>query len=418
MKLAVVLVIDGLGAGHLGPYGNTWINTPAFNRLASRGCLFERVLGDTSDVRLLYRSFWQGLHALCPPAPEAQPRALVEELATAGVESVLITDAPPVADHPLSARFSQQIALPTPEAHEADSIGQTHFARLLAVAAEEVSAAAGGLVWIHSIGMYGPWDAPQELRRSLADEDDPQPPDIVAPPSRTLPADVDPDERLGIVQAYGGQVMAVDACLEALLEVLEHSLSDGQTLLIVTGARGYPLGEHGGVGAAGRALYGEVLHLPLLIRRFDGQGAGVRSHALVQPADIYAALLDWFGAEASHRHWTSRPLALTPDEAGGAGRERACAADDREQAILTPAWFLRCGRGASLPEAEAGGNWRPPCELFAKPDDYWEVNDVTSRGAPVVEGLLAALAEFERAAASSRPPKLSPLAEILTSHVS
>src|SRR5256885_274942 len=39
-KSIVVLVIDRLGAAWLGPCGNTWLDTPNFNRLATRAGLF------------------------------------------------------------------------------------------------------------------------------------------------------------------------------------------------------------------------------------------------------------------------------------------------------------------------------------------------------------------------------------------
>ena len=58
------------------------------------------------------------------------------------------------------------------------------------------------------------------LRASLADEEDPEPPEFTQPPCQRLAADYDPDELLGIVQAYGGQVIALDACLGAFLDDL------------------------------------------------------------------------------------------------------------------------------------------------------------------------------------------------------
>ena len=53
-------------------------------------------------------------------------------------------------------------------------------------------------------------------------------------------------------------------------------------------------------------------------------------------------------------------------------------------------------------------------ELFAKPDDRWEVNEVASRCGDVVEQLAAAADQFEQAAAAGTLATLPPLAEILT----
>jgi hypothetical protein len=73
-------------------------------------------------------------------------------------------------------------------------------------------------------------------------------------------------------------------------------------------------------------------------------------------------------------------------------------AGDGGRAIRTPAWFLR-----------AGG--QP--ELFAKPDDRWEVNNVASLCAEVVECLSDALAQFEVALPTGRIADLAPLADVL-----
>ena len=65
LRRAIVIVIDRLGSGFLGPYGNTWIETPALNELASESVLFEDAIADSNDLTLLYRSYWSGVHAMC-----------------------------------------------------------------------------------------------------------------------------------------------------------------------------------------------------------------------------------------------------------------------------------------------------------------------------------------------------------------
>ncbi len=39
---AICIIVDRLQAGYLGPYGNTWIDTPSFDRLASQSFLLPR----------------------------------------------------------------------------------------------------------------------------------------------------------------------------------------------------------------------------------------------------------------------------------------------------------------------------------------------------------------------------------------
>ena len=74
-----------------------------------------------------------------------------------------------------------------------------------------------------------------------------------------------------------------------------------------------------------------------------------------------------------------------------------------QRAVRSPAWLLR--------ESHAGGEIRR--ELFAKPDDRWEVNEVSSRCGDVAEQLAAAADVFQQAAAAGAVASLSPLAEVL-----
>ena len=86
-------------------------------------------------------------------------------------------------------------------------------------------------------------------------------------------------------------------------------------------------------------------------------------------------------------------------------RDIACAAAQGERAIRTPAWFLREARSEAA---------EPHVELFAKPDDRWEVNEVANRAGEVAVELKAALDAFEQAASEGRLAELSPLAGTLS----
>ena len=96
-------------------------------------------------------------------------------------------------------------------------------------------------------------------------------------PARTVPArrlskDYDPDELLPVTQAYAGQVSLLDICLGALLEDLEQLSLANRTIVSLTSARGFPLGEHHRLGPVDEALYAEVVHVPWILRLPDGAG--------------------------------------------------------------------------------------------------------------------------------------------------
>jgi hypothetical protein len=83
---AIIFVIDRLGAGYLGPYGNTWLETRAFNRLASRSVLCEHVLAASPELAITYRDYWGGAGG--------EQTSLLKLAQRAGYRSVLVTDEP------------------------------------------------------------------------------------------------------------------------------------------------------------------------------------------------------------------------------------------------------------------------------------------------------------------------------------
>lgn len=419
-RSAVVFVLDRLGAPFLGPYGNTWIDTPAINRLASESFLVEHALTDTPNLDVLYRSFWLGQHAFCHPSV-ADSRTLTGMVRERGVTSTLLTDDLGIAAHSLTHGFDDHLFIDAPpDGQTAEDIESTHLGRLTAVALDWLDQASGSfLLWIHAQSMNGPWDAPLELRRQFADVDDPVAPDFVDVPSQRLETDYDPDELLGITHAYAGQISALDVCVGSVAEAVRSASRSVELLFVMTSARGFPLGEHLRVGAADEALYSELLHVPCILRLPDRSGAMVRSPSLSQPRHLHATLLDWFSAN-SRPDLPACPSFL-PVIAGDTSymSQRACATTRTESAIRTPAWFLRCGmpetvNGVAQAHGTRKGNEVPEdCELFVKPDDRWDVNEVSDRCPEVVVQMREELERFACAARSNQLDKLPPLPDVL-----
>jgi hypothetical protein len=393
---AIILVVDRLGSGFLGPYGNTWVETQSCNRLASEGLLCEFVVSDSPWLETVYRSYWTGRHAMDGlPAEKTLPAAATKS----GLKTILLTDEPRVLEHPLAAGFAEKILLPADQAATAKEIEETQFARLTQAAMDLIAGQREPYwLWIHSRGMSGAWDAPLEYRNAFRDEDDPQPGDFTAPPHIKRDSGFDPDELLRYVHAFAGQVTVMDLCLGALLDAADEHRMAEDTLFAFTSPRGYPLGEHGQVGPVEDALYGEILNVPLIIRLPRGSGALIRTQELIQPSDLHDLLRAKFVV--------GNPSLLL-DIAEGKDhlpRDIACAVAKGERAMRTPAWFLR---------EICSGDDEPKVELFTKPDDRWEVNEVASRAAEVVDDLKAALNGFENAAREGGLAELSPLAEAL-----
>ena len=132
MKNAIVIVVDRLGAGHIGPYGNTWIETIGFNHLAAQSMLAEFALTDSIDLSRVYRSYWQGIHAVRAASSSA---TLPEIIQPTAIQSALITDSDVVAHAPGSDAFDERTVLAPQQVEAAAAdVNQTVMARLFATA--------------------------------------------------------------------------------------------------------------------------------------------------------------------------------------------------------------------------------------------------------------------------------------------
>jgi len=398
----ICLVIDRLHAGYVGAYGNSWIETPCLDRLAARSILFDQALVDSPQLELLYRSYWHGRHAMCPQGPLRDRPTLAAMLRDAGVSTTLLTDEKTVAGHRLAADFDELIEIDPPvQLQVADEIELTHLGKCFAQAISWLETAEEPfLLWCHLAGLGTVWDAPLEFRQAYRDQGDPPPSDKADVAGAFLPPDHDPDQVLGFAQSYAGQVSLLDACLGALLEFLKGSPAGNETLLVLVSARGFPLGEHLRVGKCDDALYGELVHVPWMLRLPDEFGATLRTQTLVQPSDLWATLLDWWGIDEKPPSPSGE--SLMPIIRGDAvdSVDRLCITAAQGRAIRTPAWYLRTGGET---------------ELFAKPDDRWEVNNVADRCQEVVECLEDALLQYEQTVRAGRIRDLPPLSEVLLS---
>jgi membrane-anchored protein YejM (alkaline phosphatase superfamily) len=203
----------------------------------------------------------------------------------------------------------------------------------------------------------------------------------------------DPDALLAHRSAYAAQAAVVDACVGALWQAIEELAAGTETLLMLLGSRGFALGEHGNLGGECRELFGERLHLPWLVHECGQKIPRPRLAELAQPADVGATLWQWFGAGDREDASDGRGVL------GGSGLRQfvVSVGDGEERAIRTPAWFLRRTSADAAPQ------------LFAKPDDRWEANDVAVRCPQVVERLQVVLAEFEQCCRDGRPLPDGPL---------
>jgi len=369
IRNAIVLVIDGLGPTLLGAYGNTWFETENLNRLASRSVLFDQSYVSSPQLEKSYQSFWNS--------------NLKKSIADSGVVPTLLTDDPKVESFKTNDLFDQIIQVgSSSQSQTADSIEQTELANFFSQAILWLSEMEpGSLGWLHSRGLLGTWDAPFETRLRLADADDPEPPKFHEPPVRTFDPEKDePDDLLGYQQACAAQVILIDQFLGVVLDLMENNPIWQSTMLCLTSTRGYPNGEHGLVGhhEYHPSLFNEVIHVPMMVclpqTKLFHNYQSIRNGSLVQTDWISDCLIDWFDEDESKifERMNSATNSLPNLE-----QEALIIRDGDLRSIQTHAWKLISNSEKS--------------ELYAKPDDRSEVNDVSRRCPQVVESLEAIL---------------------------
>lgn len=228
----VVLAVDRLHQGYLGPYGNAWVGTTAFNRLAAKGFTFDHAVSDMPELDAFYRACWAGGQEL------SSDRTLPKLLSAAGLPMTLLTDEP-LLNTGWHGEAIERLDLTLPDnPQSADTAEETHLAEVFASSIAWLSEAREPFsLWIHTRGLGSPWDAPLEYRDRYSDEEEAPPPRFVDVPQLVLRDDYDPDELLGYCQAYAGQVRLLDECLAGLMEWLDEGPVGRDTLLVVVGAR-------------------------------------------------------------------------------------------------------------------------------------------------------------------------------------
>ena len=378
---AICLVIDRLHHGYLGAYGNGWIETPSIDRLACEAFTFDQMQIETPDLGLGMRALWQGVHPRSNPT--SLPPSLADRLKAADVITSLITDSETIAGDPLAETFGELVELPSPEKLlTADSADETHLAGCFSRLLDLLDTQEGPfLVWNHLSGMNAGWDAPYDFRARYMEEGDPEPGQFVEPPHFELNEGFDPDLLLNVSQAYAGQVTLLDLCVGAMLEYLEESGLAENTMLFLLSARGLALGEHRHVGLEKNSLFGELTHVPAMVRLPDGTGAAGRTQALATPRDLHATLLDWFGLETNQSPATGSQnlLPLIRGEAETV-RDRLLVVGTNRRRPFEPRRYLRQNREGT--------------NLYVKPDDRWEINDVIDRCSEEVRRLRAVSDEY------------------------
>jgi arylsulfatase A-like enzyme len=405
MKL-LVLVLRGLQASALGPYGNRWIDTPTCDALAAGGVVFDWHFAAVPDRAGFERAWRTGRYHLPTPQGDPPPAAGPDLLATLqahGVATRLILDAP----GPAPAGWGSVV--------QAEGLEASLRAAREALA--ETASPPGTLMWLEVSALLPPWRVPtefvdpyfaapavtveeeeedeeeeEEVAAEEDEEEEEEPLDPIFDPP-TGPIEEDDDVILAIQTTYAAAVSWVDHALGQLLGELPDDVA-----VLLTADHGQALGEHLVVGPVRPWLYEEIVHAPLLLYG-PGWRAGRRVAALTQSVDLGPTLADFFGVslEAAHGHSLLPLLGLEERHL----RDYACmglrVGDAAEHALRTRDWALL------MPAGEGAAR------LYAMPEDRCQVNDVAQHHLEHADGLAGTLRAVVAASAAPGPLVPPPL---------
>lgn len=399
--------------------GANLARTPTLDRVAAGGMVLDQCFLDSCRLDSQLNSLWTARHALQPSSHADSSSNLWSACEAAGTPACLITDRESVAEQAELLGCGEAAFLPVETNEEAAATTDDCTSMQLFYAAAEMASRREGVVWVHSAGLNLPWDAPEELRASFTDPEDPDPPGEVGPPSFTIGPDTDPDEVVGWGQVAAAQSSVIDEGLATLMGAMHARLEQEDWMVVILGLGGTPLGEHGQIGssraAAGAAtqrLHGEVLNAPAILTTPDAKWRMTRRGELFQLPDLAATILasslgQQAESAAADSSWGQDLLQLPFSDSTSrwpTSLQLAKTAGNNGSWLRCPAW-------SSLIVSEEDENGES--KLFVKPEDRMEVSDVADRRPDVLEQMLAANKRFDKALQSNQRSELPALDEEL-----
>lgn len=379
--------IDTLRADHLGCYGYPKPTSPAIDRLASEGVLFERCYAPGIPTTPAHATIYTGMHPLSHNivchggAADLDRRIPVfpELLQRAGYTTCAVDNLYDIK--PWMARGYEFYINPS----------HHHRMRLL-TSCEEMNARAipwlkahareKFFLFIHYWEPHTPY-LPPERYRLFWDGRDPCDPNVktLEPIKRTPFWGMWGDtwfKKLGpvtdadyIVSLYDGEIRHVDDGVAQLLEALEETGAADDTLVLLSGDHGEIMYQHD-IFFDHHGLYEENIRVPLILRWPQGLPAGRRVEPFVQHLDFAPTLLRWAGASVpeSMEGKDFRPLAEGADETPLWERVVCC------ECTWQAKWAVRTAQHKFILAREPDRHGMPPRELYDLNTDPQETRNL------------------------------------------
>ena len=330
---ALLIIFDRLPYGLLGCCGNTETNTPGFDQLAAEGITFD----------------------LCF-ATETTPVETVSELAAA-----------------LTVLESAGVIVRTVR-QQGSICGES---LTTATTAEGVKSAA------ISDGTTPLADRVGSVLQSFLDQGPGEMPALTVLSLRGV--SVDKLDEGG--SPASSLVSEADAVIARILDLVPPGSAHCQ-LLLVTAAQGIPQIGSKVDGETAIETVDSLVHVPLLVRVRPSPEEGVRSSAFVTVADVSTTLLDWFNQPAAEPGDLCSLFPVIDGNASNAREVVLVRGAGGEVGLRTSDWYLLTRLDLEQPVVLQRTDAIEAARLFRKPEDLWDVLDVSTQSPEVVEQLV------------------------------
>lgn len=300
----VICVIDAARADHAGCYGYPRPTTPAIDRLASQGLLFEKHFCQFVETKPSTASLFTSQHADTHLAREERclqegTFTLAQGFKAAGFHTVLFSQneyASPLWC--LGRHFDEKYYEP-----HLKSAGWNHpFVWLPEALLEQVEPWLGKrppepfFMYVHFMPPHSPYIAPPEIYSTFMDSD---PPDAWRAPYPFDEIEVElrsrekPWDEVMFVNRYDGHYLFADMAIGELERLLREAGVWEDTLFIATSDHGEAFGEHGYKGHT-ICPYDECTHVPLAMKFPGKKGPIGRVSGLTQTIDLLPTLFELY----------------------------------------------------------------------------------------------------------------------------
>ncbi len=306
-KNVVVLVIDTLRADKLRPFNpHTRVKTPAIDKLASEGAVFELAQSPENWTKPAVASILTGLY----PQTHQQKTG----------DAALPSSAELLSEHLQGEGFATGSFIAN--GYVSDRFGfdqgwddySNYIREAKSTEAKDVFEKAGNWIeehrdgrffaYIQTIDPHVPYDPPGEYLRMY----DPSEysgqvrprmtGDLLEKAKRNPPQVVfDASDKRRLKGLHDGEITKHDHFFGAFLERLDQLGLSGDTLIVVTSDHGEEFDDHGSWGH-GHSVYQELLHVPLMFRLPNRLPAGTKISDAVSTLDISATVTELLGVPA------------------------------------------------------------------------------------------------------------------------